>query len=412
MSEGGGVKAVCIIILIMLILECVTTTTLQRTTWVTLGHLPIYLGFMRCLRVTFQIKIVRHFILTDISNQKMGLNFMNQKLTEEKKDLIFSRLCQGRTNKEIAEELQISERSVQRYKKSVKVALETRTSLSSCGEEVAVDYSKTLTKQEKKYVDRIEKEILLYEDSEEGWVYHLSKADLRFKQSGCWWSCIVYPDSAPAGWIDALRAQGFRIAISPLHDKDAWNHDSPATIDPDTNEVIPKGSKYKAGDLKKAHWHVIIVVDKRTSFVEMNDVLQKLTKCPYIQKCRSLRNAYDYFLHINAPEKYQGYDKKAIQVYNNFHVEPTKYEMNLIAMEMVHLIQEHNLLEWCDVVEFFQNDPEFSLILSTRTAYFSAYIKSRYYRTHPVSVKYSEFKYVDQFSFEENEEEKEKSEDE
>lgn len=326
-----------------------------------------------------------------------------QQLSDEKKDLIFRRLCEECSIKEIAEELQVSDKTVKRYKKSMKVALERRDSMYSLNsdDDTRVDYSKLLTKKEKQYTDRIEKELLLYDDEEEGWVYHLSKSDMRVRQSGMWWSCIVYPDSAPAGWVDALRAQGFRLAISPLHDKDAWSHDSKEVRDPDTNEVIKaKGELYKMGDKKKAHWHVIVVVDKRVSYVEMNYTLQQFTRCPYIQKCRSLRNAYNYFLHLNAPEKYQSYKKEDIQVYNDFHIEPNTYEKNLIAMEMVHLIQEHNLNDWFEVVEFFQNDPEFSLILSSRTAYFSSYVKSRYYRIHPYSVKYTEFKYVDKFSFE------------
>lgn len=321
-------------------------------------------------------------------------------LSDEKQDAIFQRFLQGAKCKDIAEEFQVSEITVKRYKKSMKPALEARKNVYKLSDDVSFDCSKMLTKQEKQFVDRIEKELNLYEDEEEGWIFHLSKADMRVKQSGCWWSAIVYPDSAPAGWIDSLRAQGFRIAISPLHDMDVWLHDSPAKVDPETGDKIEKGALYKMGDKKKAHWHVLIVVDKRTGYIEMNNIMRNLTHCPYIQKCRSLRNSYDYFLHINAPEKYQGYKKEDIQTFNNFHVEPTKYEMNLISMEIIRLIQEHNLLEWASVVEFFQNDPELSLILSTRTAFFSSYVKARYYRENPTNIKYTEFKYVDKFSFE------------
>lgn len=321
-----------------------------------------------------------------------------EKLTDEKRDLIFKRLCSGTSVKDICVELSLSESTVKRYKRSMKPALEARKSIID--DEISVDYSKLLTKKEKQFVDRIQKELLLYEDVEEGWVFHLSKSDMRVRQSGCWWSAIVYPESAPDGWIDRLKAQGFRIAISPLHDKDVWMHDSPEKVDPETGEVIPKGAAYKLGDKKKAHWHVIIVVDKRTGYVEMNDILRRITNCPYIQKCRSLRNSYDYFLHINAPEKCQTYRKEDIQIYNNFHLEPTKYEMNLISVEMIKLIQEHQLDNWASVVEFFQDDPELSLILSTRTAFFSSYVKARYYRNNPVNVKYIETKCVQNFSFE------------
>lgn len=34
------------------------------------------------------------------------------------------------------------------------------------------------------------------------------------------WACIVYPESAPDGWMDALREQHLQMLISPLHDSD------------------------------------------------------------------------------------------------------------------------------------------------------------------------------------------------
>lgn len=324
-----------------------------------------------------------------------------EKLTDEKRDIIFTRLCAGISIRDISDELQVSERTIIRYKKSMLQALEARDNVPD--DDFSVDYSKVLTKKESQYVEKIQKELLLYEDVEEGWVYHLSKSDARVRQSGCWWSAIVYPESAPEGWIDKLRAQGFRIAISPLHDKDVWMHDSPEKVDSITGELIPKGATYKIGDKKKAHWHIIVVVDKRTGYLEMNDIIRRFCNCPYIQKCRSLRNSYDYFLHINAPEKCQTYRKEDIQTFNNFHVEPTRYEMNLISMEMVNLIKEHGLNEWWQVVEFFKDDPEMSLILSTRTAFFSSYVKSIHYRDYPNTVKYVETKYVKKFSYEEDE---------
>lgn len=320
-------------------------------------------------------------------------------ITEEKKNLIRKRLTQGVAIVDIAEELQVSERTVKRYKKSLPIALD-EVQIQTGDNSIKVNYTTLLTKKEEGFAKKIQKELMLFDDEEEGWVWHVTKGDQRLKQSGCWWTAIVYPESAPERWIEKLKLQGFRIAISPLHDKDTWNHDSPKYVDPETGEVISKGSLYKMGDRKKAHWHIIIVVDKRTGYVEMNNVIRNICHCPYIQKCRSLKNAFEYFLHINAPEKYQGYDKDEIQTYNNFHIEPTKYESSLIAQEMVLLIQEHNITEWCDCVEFFNLDPEMSLILSTRTAYFSAYVKSRYYKANPNQVKRSEVKVVKEFEFE------------
>ena len=137
------------------------------------------------------------------------------------------------------------------------------------------------------------------------------------------WATIVYQESCKEDWIDDLEQLKIPCYVSPLHDKDIS----------------------KDGTLKKAHWHVIIVVDKRTGYIEMNNIMRNLTHCPYIQKCRSLRNAYDYFLHINAPEKYQAhqnaeaYIQKSSDETNHYHSTESPSQENLSTyLNSVYLI--------------------------------------------------------------------------
>ena len=49
-----------------------------------------------------------------------------EKLTDEKRDIIFTRLCAGISIRDISDELQVSEKTVKRYKKSMLQALEAR----------------------------------------------------------------------------------------------------------------------------------------------------------------------------------------------------------------------------------------------------------------------------------------------
>ena len=327
------------------------------------------------------------------------------KLSDEKKTLILERLRANISVEDIANELQVSERTVLRYKKCLPPAPEK---LGEQEEDPQLNYNYTIkfTKREEVFVKKLSDDIILYEDTEEGWIYHLDKGDYRLKQSGMWWTAIVYPESAPEGWIDRLRAQGFGVAISPLHDKDTWGHDSPAVIDPETGEIIIEaGAKYKQGDRKKAHWHIILTVDVRTGFREINNLVQSICHCPYIQKCRSLKNAYEYFLHKNHPNKYQNYDPEEIQTYNNFHIAPNKYEQAVLADEMAVIIKEQDITEWWQCVEYFSGTPEMTLILMTRTAYFQGYVKSRYYNKHPNTIKYTEVKQVERFSCEPSDDE-------
>ncbi len=324
---------------------------------------------------------------------------MRPRLTDEKKEDIKKMLIQGYKINDIAEQLDISRQTVLNYKKEFGGLISSSNVLLK-DTQAKEDYRNRMTSTEKFYSDMIAKgkEIYNYDDSLEGWTFHLLKGDHRLKQSGMEWNVIVYPESAPENWIELLRERQFRFAVSPLHDMDEWKHDNPEYINQDTGEKIEKGSLYKRGDKKKAHWHVIILLDQRTAYTDINAELQQLLHCPYIQKCRSVFDSYNYFLHMNAPDKYQGYSKDDIQEFNGFRVVPNKYECSILMSEMVDIIEQHHIEDWKDCVTFFRSSPVYNLVLSTHTAYFANYVKSSYLKNHPVRINYTEFKQVDEFS--------------
>lgn len=302
-------------------------------------------------------------------------------VSEDKQNLIRKRHLQGYTVKDIAREVGLSEKTVSKYIKNAPAP--PRVSGKSEDTSLQIDYTTVLTKREELLTKKISAEVALYEDTDEGWTYHLTKHDDRIRQQGLWWSAIAYPESVPDNWIECLKATQMQIAISPLHDKDSWNHDSPEMVDAETGEIIPKGARYKVGERKKAHWHIIVKCDKKTSWREMNALLQKILHCPYIQKCRSLRSAFDYFLHINDPEKYQGYFKDEIIRMNGFVIEPTKFEQGILYDEIVHNIIEYKFTRWTDVFTFYHGQPEYVLLLSSRPAVITEVLKDNWRVQHP-----------------------------
>lgn len=305
-------------------------------------------------------------------------------LTEEKKRYIRRALINGASVSEVATEMQVSRSTVKRIKKKLPAQIEKVAAVVG---DMEIDTSERLTKQEAKYLQGLQGVQQLYEDPVEGWCYHMKQGDQRARTSGRWWSAIVYPESAPDNWIGRIRSTGARISISPLHDRDKWDHDSPEMLVESTGEIIPKGARYKAGDRKKAHWHVIIVFDRSASYQDANALIRSCTNGPYIQKCRSLRLAYEYFLHINAPEKYQGYDKSEIQSYNDFHLEPNKYETGMMQCEMMRMIEEHDITEVRDFVELLKDQPEYMTVFCGKPGAFTSYISSRWKAVHPDRVQ-------------------------
>lgn len=304
-----------------------------------------------------------------------------KKLTEEKQNLIRKRLLQGHSVKDIALETGVCEKTVSRYKKASPEPL--KVSASSEDTELQIDYTTILTKREEKITKKILAEVALYEDDVEGWTFHLTEHDDRIRQQGLWWSFIVYEDSVPDNYIAKLQATNMQIALSPWHDKDTWNHDSPEMVNAETGEIIPKGARYKMGDRKKIHRHGIIKSDKKISWREMNTLLQNILHCPYIQKCRSLRNAYDYFLHINNPEKYQGYFKDEIIRLNGFVIEPTRYEQGILYDEIATKVIEYHFTRWKDVLMFYHGQPEYMLLLSSRPAVITEVLKDNWREDYP-----------------------------
>lgn len=320
---------------------------------------------------------------------------MAKRISEDINEKIRLRLLQKIPISEIVEEFGVSKSHILRIKKDM--PLKNKDISNVLSDE---HYNTLYSKREEEILNRIGKEIVLFEDKEEGWVYHVTNLNELNKMRGIWWNVIIYPESAPENWQTLLKNMNNACAISPLHDKDVWTHDSDEYIDFKTGKLYKKGERFKAGDRKKAHYHVIIVLEKPASFKEMNGVLQTIFNCPYIQKCRSLKNSYEYFTHINAPEKYQGYSKDEIIKFNNFRIEPNNYEKGLIAQDIVNIIKEKGFDKWHEVVFYFKDDIEYLIQLQVKSAFFIGLVRSIYFENNPNIVKPVEVKQVDKFTYE------------
>lgn len=173
------------------------------------------------------------------------------------------------------------------------------------------------------------------------------------------WAFVVYPDSAPADWIEQLRQTGLQCAISPIHDKD---------IDP-------------TGENKKAHWHVIACYSGPTSF----NVVKRLTdsfNAPIPQALEQVRGYYRYLTHKDNPEKAQ-YSYDDIISINGFNiadfVELSKSEVLEIKRKLQNIIRDLNIIEYGDFMDYL-SDNNMNLeyeVASNNTYFFDRYISSK-----------------------------------
>lgn len=95
-------------------------------------------------------------------------------------------------------------------------------------------------------------------------------------------ACVVYPESAPADWLDVLKGQFVPGFVSPLHDSD---------INP-------------GGENKKHHFHVLLTFESLKTFEQASAIFQKIggVGCEVVQ---SVRGYARYLCHLDNPEKAQ-----------------------------------------------------------------------------------------------------------
>lgn len=177
------------------------------------------------------------------------------------------------------------------------------------------------------------------------------------------WSAIVYPDSAPSNWRDILDDFHIEWAESPLHEFDC----------------------NPTGEVKKAHWHIVLSFDGPKSFEQVCELLEPL-KCPIPQKCHSLRGAVRYFAHLDNPDKYQ-YSVSEIRSHGGFDVAaalaPSSSQRYQLISEMSIWVKENSVIEFQDLLDYardFRSDDWFPLLCDNSAFIMQQYIKSQRHR--------------------------------
>lgn len=179
------------------------------------------------------------------------------------------------------------------------------------------------------------------------------------------WAAIVYPDSAPQNWREILDEQHIEWAESPLHEFDV--NDS-------------------TGEIKKAHWHIVLAFDGPKSYEQVCELLAPLN-CAAPQKCHSLKGAVRYFVHLDNPEKHQ-YSIHDIVPHGGFDVssalQPTSAKRYELIKEMQDWCRDNDVTEFSSLVEYASTerfDDWFPLLCDSSTFIMTQYLKSRRFAT-------------------------------
>lgn len=178
------------------------------------------------------------------------------------------------------------------------------------------------------------------------------------------WAFVLYPESAPADWVEQLQLSGLQCAVSPLHDRD----------------VNP------TGEPKKPHYHVILCYSGPTAYNVVKALTNGKLGQTIPQPLEQVRGYYRYLTHEDNPEKAQ-YNKADIRTINGFSirdfVEMTKSEVIKFKRDVQAFIRDNQITEYGHLMDLLMDAGEIMAehyeVAANNTLFFTAYLTSRRY---------------------------------
>ena len=178
------------------------------------------------------------------------------------------------------------------------------------------------------------------------------------------WMIVVYPDSAPKNWREYLDETHIEWVESPLHE---W-------------DVNP------TGEVKKPHWHVLLMFGGVKSYEQVCDFIQPLN-CPIPQRCHNAKAMVRYMAHLDNPEKFQ-YNVADIVSHGGVDIaellRPSSSERYSLIREMTDYIKENQITEFCDYMFYAMSeryDDWFPLLCDSSAYVIGLVIKSQRHRS-------------------------------
>lgn len=171
------------------------------------------------------------------------------------------------------------------------------------------------------------------------------------------YATIVYPDSAPADWMEKLEELHVPCLISPLHDKD---------INPD-------------GTPKKPHFHVLLLFESVKSPQQVKEMLKKV-KSVGCEKVNSVRGYTRYLCHLDNPEKHQ-YDPAGVQSLSGADYQSTvelASDRRETSREIISFCREYGIISFSSLIEYADAYREDWLVYLSKSGWLvKEYLKSK-----------------------------------
>lgn len=169
---------------------------------------------------------------------------------------------------------------------------------------------------------------------------------------------VVYPESAPEGWMSILDEMHIPAFVSPIHDKD---------LNP-------------TGEEKKAHYHVVIMFDGKKTMDQARDVFSQIggVGC---ERVSTIRGYARYLCHLDNPEKtqYKIEDVTALSGADYTGVIGLPIDRYKTIREMCIFCRENDVDSFADLSDYaMENQFDwFRILCDSGAVYMREYLRSR-----------------------------------
>lgn len=155
------------------------------------------------------------------------------------------------------------------------------------------------------------------------------------------WQLIGYPESLDLFWKDSVDRDCADWYISPLHDKDIFEKDEQHK---GADGVIVE---HKAGEKKKAHYHVLVRFDSLKSWEQIKEWAEKIGFAT-IQSVMSWSGALRYLCHLDGGKNKASYDVKAVECLNDDYLTVINKasDKEVITKEIITYIKSESVTEF------------------------------------------------------------------
>lgn len=184
------------------------------------------------------------------------------------------------------------------------------------------------------------------------------RADERRGPRSRGWACIVYPESAPDGWVEALRGQHVQALVSPLHDQDVSADGTP----------------------KKPHWHVLMMADQPVRESTAREVFAAAGVTAPPEQVRSVKAYARYLVHMDDFDKHRYSESDVLELSGASWAAAAldeSEERDRALSEIEDWLDEQGCLSYRQLCRYARAErPDWVHVIRTCTIHLSAYVRS------------------------------------